>query len=192
MIQIKKLQQGQSLLEMVFAIGILLIVVSAILALATANILGQKESEFQIMANNLARESIEVARNIRDSNWLAGNQWDAGLSDITSDIAVVDYNSQTLRFDPTDDEKKLYTSDAGLYSHDDSGTLSIFNRELMLSSVCQNINSASVDFGKEIIRAICISTDEKKIGIKVQSEVSWSERGRDRTVKLENLLYEWK
>ena len=50
---------GQSLLETVFAITILLIVVSAVLGLTAATQTGQHESETQVIANNLAREGIE-------------------------------------------------------------------------------------------------------------------------------------
>jgi len=190
--KIKKQQQGQSLLEMVFAIGVLLIVVAGILALAIANIIGQKESESQILANNLAREAIEVARNIRDSNWLAGNQWDAGLTDAASNIAIVNYHSQALQFDPTEEEKQLFISAVRVYSHDDSGEPSIFTRELILNSICQNIKSGDANFGEEIIKDACLIDDEKKVGIKIQAQVSWLERNRDRIVTLENLLYEWK
>ena len=104
-------QLGQGLLEMVFAIGILLIVVAAILALTTSNIVGQKESEFQIVANNLAREGIEVVRNIRDSNWLGGQAWDQGL---VGNIAIAEFNpannSWQLDFDYSPGDELLYFS----------------------------------------------------------------------------------
>ena len=90
---------GQSLLETVFAIGILLIVVAAIMALTTANLIGQRESETQIIANNLAREGIEVVRNIRDSNWLAGEDWDKDLVGDGTAIPIFEYNKAEERWE---------------------------------------------------------------------------------------------
>lgn len=186
----KKIQKGQSLMEMIFAIGILLIVVSAILALTASNLVGQKESESQIIANNLAREGIEAIRNIRDSNWLAGQQWDEGLTG-AGNIAIAEFdsasNSWQLDFSFTD--ALLYisinTADRGVYSHQVGDQPSTFSRQLILDSICQNTS------GQEQIKSSC-AVGELKIGLKITAEVSWLERGRPKRVTLEDLLYEWK
>lgn len=182
----KAVKQGQSLVETVFAIGIMLIVVSAILALVISNIVGQKESEFQITANNLAREGIEVVRNIRDSNWLAGEDWDLGLSGGSS--AIVDYDSRQLNFDYSDDS--LYLSE-GVYSHRVSGRNSGFHRRLELETICLCVDSNECSLGQETIRFNC-GAGEQKIGIKIASIVEWAERGRSRKVTLEDLHYDWR
>lgn len=181
-------KKGQSLLEMVFAIGIMLIVVSAILALAVSNIAGQKASEFQIIANNLGREAIEVVRNIRDSNWLSGQDWDSGLTG--GNIAVVNYNSKSLVFDSND--FNLYLN-SGAYTHySDSGVVSGFSRYLELGNICLNLVCPGTDCGKESIKSSCDSVSEQKIGIKVTAVVGWLERGRSHEVKIDDLLYDWK
>jgi len=178
-------QLGQGLLEMVFAIGILLIVVAAILALTTSNIVGQKESEFQIVANNLAREGIEVVRNIRDSNWLSGQPWDQGL---VGNAAIAEFNpandSWQLDFDYSPGDELLYFSANNVFSHTVSGQQTIYERELNLDNIC-------LAAGQENIRPTCQS-GEQKIGLKITSVVKWIERGRNRKVTLEDLLYEWK
>ncbi|MDD2807463.1 MAG: hypothetical protein PHW95_03020 [Patescibacteria group bacterium] len=181
---------GQSLVETVFAIGILMMVVSAILALAAANTLGQKESEFQIVANNLARENIEVVRNIRDSNWLTGGKkaWDDGLTDALGGnqaIALFDpaSNSWSLNFNYLDDA--LYNSPDGTYSHDATKKQSIYHRHLILDNICRDAN------GQELIKFPC-GSGEDKVGIKIMSTVQWNERGRDRKVTIDDLIYEWK
>src|SRR3989338_5313329 len=180
---------GQSLLEMIFSIAILMTVSSAILALTTSNLVGQKESEFQIVANNLAREGVEVTRNIRDANWLAGRDWDEGLIDPLgiSHRATAEFDAANnlwrLNFAPTSDV--LYFSSNAGYNYAGLGQPTIFKRLLILEDICQVSGAA------EEIKFPCLG-GEQKIGIKVKAEVNWSERNRNRQVFLEETLYDWK
>lgn len=192
----KKLEQGQSLLEMVFAVGILLVVVSAILALAISSLTGQKESELRIIANNLAREGIEVVRNIRDANWLANEEWDLNLKG--SAILDPSSNETIAKFDtannswqlalPLDDS--LYI-DQGVYNHD-SGQPSIFERRLALYNICQNITTGEENIKETVGDLDCDTITERKVGIKIIAQVSWEERDREHEVALEDLIYDWK
>ncbi len=189
MIEIKKSKLGQGLLEMIFAIGIMLIVVSAILGLTTANLVGQKESESQIIANNLAREGIEVVRNIRDSNWLAGANWDKGLTEFLNlqHEGITEFDSQNNTWTvAAPDSDLLYISPDGIYSHTPTAESeqSVFHRHLTFYNICQDQS------GEEEIKSSDCNT--RKIGLKIISEVSWSDRGRQRLVTLEDLLYDWK
>ncbi len=198
--KILRQQFGQSLLEAVFAIGILLLVAGAVLALTTANVVGQSASEFQITANNLAREAVEVVRNIRDSNWLAGNPWDQGLTDLISTTAIIVYNQGAdstvnpwqLQFNPTTAEKSVYLdTTTGLYSQlSAGGTFTGFKRELILDSICQKVSGPTI--GTETVAGSCNTADEQKVGLSVTVTVSWVERNQNRQVKLTDLLYAWK
>lgn len=185
----KKNPSGQSLLEAIFAIGVMTIVVASVLALVNASISGQKESESQIIANNLAREGIEVARNIRDSNWLAGANWDNGLvsSDPAQNRAIAEFssagNSWQLTFGC--DNKQLYISADGIYTHADTGTKSVYSRCLTLTSICQTAA------GTDVIKDFC-AEGENKIGLKINSTVDYQDSGQQRSVSLEDLLYAWK
>jgi type II secretory pathway pseudopilin PulG len=188
--------------ETVFAIGILLIVVSAILALTTSSLFGQKESELQIVANNLAREAIEIVRNQRDSNWLAGQKWDSGLVDEVGENinAVVNFikedNRWEISFYPASlisSQSQLYLSPEGIYSHNQTAQSekTVFLRHLIISSICQTKDPNGNDLAEQI-KEQCIAGSESKIGIKVTSIVDWQENGGLRQVKLDDLLYEWK
>jgi len=181
----KLLKRGQSLLETIFALGILLIAVTGILALAVSGATSQKESESQIIANNLAREAIEVVRNSRDSNWLSDLNWNYGFGQ--GQIAIVYFDRQTgsWNFDFNPQDYFLYVSYDGLYLHDSSGRKSPFSRRIIFEYICQDQD------GYEAIKYPCDS-DEQEIGLKLTSEVSWSEKGKDRKVTLEDLLYDWK
>ena len=195
MMTIFKNNKGQSLMEMVFAIGILLMVVAAILALATSNAIGQKESESQIIANSLAREGIEVVRNLRDSNWLAGQNWDFGLAgpgvglpSLTA-IPVFDRLNNAWQLDFNADQPTTVNIFGGVYNQQSvgeppDGTATPFSRLLTLYSICQ---AAS---GVERQDADC--GGDSKIGIKVESRVNWLERNQPRKIELETLLYDWK
>ncbi|NUM25520.1 MAG: hypothetical protein HUU49_02730 [Candidatus Buchananbacteria bacterium] len=183
-----KQQRGQGLLEAVFAIGIMVMVVSAVLALTTSNVIGQRQSELQVVGNNLAREGLEVIRNIRDSNWLSGTNWDAGLVGGSEALVVFSEanNSWELDFNIVPGKDRLYLSTSGVYSHDPAlGQPSLFSRRIGLQSICQNSD------GEDLIKTSCDS-GEQKIGLKARSVVTWQESGRNRQVAVEALMYEWK
>ncbi|MDX9892820.1 MAG: hypothetical protein RB292_00195 [Patescibacteria group bacterium] len=184
---VAKSKIGQSLLEVVFSIAILLMVVMAVLALTIGNISGQKESESQVIANNLAREAIEVIRNIRDSNWLAGRNWDEGLAAGSQAIVAFDRQANTwsLQFDTSNWD--LYISPQGSYSHEvlADSQLTSFRRVVYFSDICLSAG------GQEEIRDDC-GGGQTKIGAKLTAEVSWNDRGKNRRIKIEDLLYAWK
>ena len=180
-------RQGQGMVEAVFAIGILLIVVSAVLALTTSNVSGNQESEFQIVANNLAREGIEVVRSLRDTNWLSGRPWTIRLFDSVDNRARVEFtetqNTWSLNFTTID--YKLYISPSGLYSHQLAGNkLSVYERYVVIEYICDNAGSEQIAFP--------CAPSEQQVGIKITAHVDWLEHNRQRHIKLEDLLYAWK
>ncbi len=179
--------QGQSLLEAVFAIGILLMVVAVIIGLTLSNLTGQRESEFQIIANNLSREGIEVIRAVRDSNRLAGEKFDKGLNTDNSVVPVFDLNSNEWSLDFSansieGDQAIVYRSGA-IYNQNSDGQRTAYRRLLTLRDIC-------LEDGREVIKNNCGSGE--KVGLKIESQVSCIEGGRKRGLKLEDLLYDWK
>lgn len=188
MLRLKK-QLGQSLMETIVAIGVMLIVIIAILGLTVSSIAGQKENEQQVVANNLAREGVELVRNIRDSNWLNESvDWDEGIDGNSHGIidvkdSFIDYDSSLL--------SRLYIDSEGLYLHDPddpTGRLSPFSRIVTTQSIClPNLLEDAV----RATRLGCL-TGELKVGIKVTSRVNWRDSGRPKSVFFESLLYDWK
>ncbi|MEK7497128.1 MAG: hypothetical protein AAB657_04500 [Patescibacteria group bacterium] len=92
----KKYPSGQGLLEATLAIGIIMVGLGALMAMTLQSTQATTVSNQQLIGQNLAREAIEVARNIRDSNWLkvgnsapADTQWDTGLVPNDDDQAAV-------------------------------------------------------------------------------------------------------
>jgi type II secretory pathway pseudopilin PulG len=76
-------QSGQSLIETIVAIFILVTALVAGLGLALYAVTHSANAKNQIVATNLAREGIEVVRMVRDSNWLAAED-DNQIDDLTN------------------------------------------------------------------------------------------------------------
>lgn len=64
-------QRGNTLIELMTAIVVISVGLIGGLSLATSNVRNAGLGVSRLIAINMAREGIEVARNIRDSNWLA-------------------------------------------------------------------------------------------------------------------------
>ena len=89
---IKRHSTGQTLLEAMVAIGVIMTAVFGATTLIISSITAGRISQNRVEAANFAREGVEIVRAIRDSNWLKFEQneldpstgapplWNAGLS----------------------------------------------------------------------------------------------------------------
>src|SRR3989344_240563 len=68
-----KFQSGQTLMETIIAIFILLTALVGGISLAFSTLASTNLDQQKIIATNLAREGLDVARMMRDSNWLAAD-----------------------------------------------------------------------------------------------------------------------
>lgn len=195
------------MVEAAVALGIIVTAVSSALTLVTVSVKAEKESELGIVAANLVREGVEAVRAIRDSNWLAGNGFDVGLIDPTScaAIPVFDPAAQATGFWSLDFSVPGFGSASSrvwrYVSSPDPATLglyvqasskppdtepSVFRRMLTVSSVCVD------EFGVETaVCGTCPGTSHK-IGLKVESAVRWNMAAKERNLKLEEWLYDWR
>lgn len=191
---------GQSLLETVFALGVLITIIVATIALTTSSIASYSQSEYAGIANNLAREGVEVVRNIRDTNWLASSTipWYQGLLtddqtavpvfDATNGAWVLDFSPDSI----TDQTAQLYQYpliDGGAYTHTVTEQLTPYRRLIALESVC--INAAT---GVETVTDSCVdgSTEDWVGALRIAVTVAWSERNRDHALTIHDVLYDWK
>src|SRR3989338_8634824 len=71
--KVKKTQEGFSLVEALVSILVLSIAFTAITALFAANISSANVVRNNFIASALAQEGVELARNLRDSDWHAGS-----------------------------------------------------------------------------------------------------------------------
>ena len=189
------------------ALGIVVTAVSSALTLVTVSVKAEKESELGIVAANLAREGIEAVRAMRDSNWLADQVFDSGIADPArcTAIPVFDPSGQTSGFWSLDYATTgfgdlsstvwRYTSspnDAtlGLYvqapNKPPDTEATVFKRYLTISSVCADASgNETTTFGP------CAATSHK-IGMKVEVSVRWNVVNKQRNLKLEEWLYDWR
>lgn len=73
--------RGQTLLEVIIAIAVIIAGVLGTISVIVASVRAGRVASDRLTALNLAREGMEIVRNIRDSNWLTPTSaWDAGLT----------------------------------------------------------------------------------------------------------------
>jgi|SRR3989344_3406218 len=90
----QKWQRGFTLLESMVAIAIFSIGISTAVFVITQSISVGTRTKNKIIAANLTQEGIEVVRNIRDRNWLAGRPWTDGIDALTD--ACFQYDSDNV------------------------------------------------------------------------------------------------
>ncbi len=147
-----KRQLGQTLIETLVAIFILVTGLVSALSLAVYSFQSSDNSSKQIVGTALARESVEGLKNIRDTNWLtdvistcadlgAGQKcysaWrGSGAQKLEAGTYAVDYSigssnvlltknltSYVLNYDPS----------TGLYSNGGAGVTSNYSRKVVIS-----------------------------------------------------------
>jgi Tfp pilus assembly protein PilV len=196
---LKTNQKGQSLIEMLVALFILVAALTATIVLIVTSINAGRESINKLIGTSLAREGIEVVRNIRDSNWIdpSGSGWDEGLDGANSTaIPKIDgVNPISLNFAENDFTRiKLYNNQ---YLQDTTaGTDTQFYRLLYINPICQNDDNPPIE---EIVSkesgddctSFGNSTDYSKVGIRIISEVRWPSSDSSHKVIIEDRLYNW-
>ncbi len=193
-----KNQSGQSLVEMIVALAIILTGLIGALTLTISNLSASGEAGTRVVATNLAREGLDVVRNIRDTNWLKNSPWDDLLYAGTDYTAIAVFNPAAdpawqLNFAPAaidETAAKLYLSVDNLYLQDvipPAGTETLYARLLTLDPICLNLTTKT----ETVTGSACVGGEEK-IGIRVKSEVAWTESGRSHSIVLEDKLYNWR
>lgn len=160
---------GQTLIEILVAITITALALTAILAAAISSISFGGQSGQRLLAINLAREGIEIVRVIRNSNWLLADQsWPYGLN---NGNWLVNYNSLNLS------------------TPDNANIESCTNCWLCRQSNDQFLHCNTPATYK---RMITISDGDLSQEKKIVSTVWWKERERVHTLSLESRLTNWR
>ncbi|MFH1610732.1 MAG: hypothetical protein ABIA91_02465 [Patescibacteria group bacterium] len=187
--------QGLTLMETVIALGILVVGIISVISLSTASISLSKTSEQQIVVANLAREGLEVVREVRDFS-KSGN-----VSSVFSD--------SDTRFFNTDDDPLTTEIDAGCYIVDASANFGL--KTLATDVLCTGDNFTVTSCSNcriyyneltnlyshtatglqtsfyRVVKIVNTSATEKKI----LSKVFWTERNRTHEILLETHLTDW-
>ncbi len=188
-IQKWKSQQGQTLVEVMTVMFVLVVGIMGALGLTSANVRNEHSNLTRLIASNLSREGVELARSLRDSNWLKGISWDTGIGTGSDRCAYVNdtFTSFTLLDCGANgvlrsDKYHVYKIASGGYVQDQAGpqvgdTTTAFYRKISFKEICE-------------ITLGCNWSN--KTGIRVTSEVGWQDRNNFRTIEAIEELYNWR
>ena len=162
--KVKFNNRGFTLIEVIVAIAVIVTALIGSVALISFSVSSTRTSRSRIIAEGLTQEGLEIVRNIRDNNWL---NFKRKASDWRQGLGEgehrVQYNVANLLFPGS---VVLKVDSNGFYQYD-TGTDTSFFRKITLDYMG--------------------TTNQ----IKVTSEVTWNENGRQNSVKAELMLYNW-
>ncbi len=198
----RNVPRGQSFIEAMVAIGVIISSVSSSLALVQSSITATTKGGAQVVAANLAREGVEVVRAARDTNWLKGRGFQVGLIDPGGDKTVRPIldraaGTWTLSFLPTSlssSNADVYVTDEGLYLQADAqpsgSAVSPYARTVTLLHLCRDDASGTE---RAVGGSGTCSGSETLVGLLVDSDVRWrGVGGRFQTLTVEERLYDWR
>jgi len=199
-------QKGQSLLELLVALFILVSALAATVVLIVTSINAGREGRNRLIATNLAREGIELVRNIRDSNWSDPNsiQWNDGLTfdngstNDTTAVPIIDSDHSSPLFIDfsadgiTDDQWTRIRQTGVQYLQYQDGGNSAFYRILRLTAICRKDDGGSEALPvKNSFTGNDCDAGYSEVGVRVISEVCWPSSGSNKKVIIEDRLYDW-
>lgn len=193
-------KKGLTLVEVIVALAVIVMGVVAGLTLTVYNLKASMFGEHQLVAANLARESLEIIRAKRDTNWLAGVAWNNGIFEEGQVNFAPIFNpiDGSWTIEPADNVDvddcnncKLYLdNETGVYSADDSKVPTIFSRLLSIKEICW-----LDDVAEEAIRETgetCTEVNQELIGWEITSVVSFTASGREKQTQVVGRLYNWR
>lgn len=192
-------QDGFGMIELLVTIIILSIGIFSLISLMGKLVQADRFNTIDLISLNLAREGVEVVRNIRDSNWLSGQPWETSLAQGNDYTAILKFDDATEQWsldfsidDISGEEVRLYIDPVThLYSHNESGETTSYKRLLVLDPVCYD----DVTQQKHVRESgtFCLG-NEQKIGIRVTSWVRWQDVGASnfRDKKIVNTIFNWR
>jgi len=164
--KIKKQKAGFSLLETTIAIAILVSAIVGPLGLASQSIKSASVARNNIIVANLAQEGLELMRNYRSNNVLAGRIWTSGMDSCSA--------ASGCRIDPVDLVIRNCSTTCEPLKFDSA--LSLFNYQ----------SGADSAFAR-VIRLQNITVNE----VKITSSVVWSDRFGSHTFDLTASMFNW-
>ncbi len=195
--QYMTLRRGQTMIEMMIAIAVIIVGVFSALNLVYSNLALVNRDTDEVIAINLSREGVEVAKEIRDSNWLAGVPFNKGMSDgttpsnYTGTIVWTGAAGTVPHFDFTANLISAPTAKVfllkGFYQQDVSGgSTTMFSRLLTFHPICKTSGGLVV----KNTPALCGSDPE--IGVRVESAIQWVRGGITKHTVIYDDLYDWR
>lgn len=164
--------QGFTLLEMLFAVIIFSFALVSLMTIAGKGVIATATARDQLTAQFLAEESLEIARNIRDSNYINGDDWVNGLTQCIGVSCDVEYTSgqkPILEPCPSGSCDRILYNNNGQYRPDSSlgGVATQFTREIKITEITPD---------KELL---------------MEATVRWKQKTLNRTLTVRTRIANW-
>lgn len=175
-----KMNKGFTIIELIVAIFLITTGIVGISFLVTHTISSIPYLKNKLIALYLAQEGIEIIRNIRDTNWIEGDPWDADLAccgTLPCDCEA-DYTTHSL----TD----TYDGDFLYIDIDDIDGDGVTNVYKYIDTPGPN------DIQTKFKRKITIGGGPIEESMNIKAEVFWEEKGKQYKVEVQENLYNWK
>lgn len=127
--------KGFTLIEIMVAVSVLTIGVVGVYALVPTVIKTNAANTDRFIASQLAREGMELVRNIRDANWLRQVDWAEGLTACAGGCEM-DYNDPSLI---SFQNRFLKIDGNGFYNYK-NGTSTTFTRKITITPLIDYFN----------------------------------------------------
>ncbi len=190
--------RGQSLVELLIAIFVIVVGLTAATNMIFSNARIQEDSAERVVAANLAREGVELAKAVRDSNWVAGGgtSFVAGLSNGTDYTGVPRMDGGVfIDFDFTPDDisdteaaikRSTNAGSLGLFVQGSgaSGSSTIYRRLVTLSPIC--------DDGSILDSGSSCTGGNPQVGVRASALVQWTNRTGVHSSLVEDEFYDWR
>jgi type II secretory pathway pseudopilin PulG len=160
-------RRGFTIVEIITVLFVVSVGLIGVLSLIIKNIQSQTFNKQNLIAYQLAQEGIELTREVRDTNWKLGLDFNDSLTD---GYYSLDYNNLTPTPVSEGNPPPLYLN-GGYYSHTPSAP-----------------NATSTGFK----RSIRIETLDPPTAMRVTCTVAWAIRDIPYAYNLETILYDWR
>ncbi|MFA5935690.1 MAG: hypothetical protein WC787_02465 [Patescibacteria group bacterium] len=191
---------GQTLIELLIASAVIVTGLFAASSLVFSNLQLSDRDADEVVAVNLAREGVELAKQVRDSNWLGGLSFDQGLRTGTDYSATPRWNGsaavQSVVFDFTANDinatqaivrrsTDLATPDFYTQS-DPTAPVTPWRRLVIFHPICDTAGGLTylndgLDCGAD-----------PTVGIRVESRIEWLRKGRTSVRTIYEDLFDWR
>lgn len=173
----QKKERGFTFVELIITIFVISIGILGAFSVLQQIISSSSMNSPKLVGSYLAQEGIEIVRNIRDTNWLEGEDWRNGLDICSSsntgcdavDGCAGDYQSSFLENYSSDDF--LYINSDGFYHQETTGEITPFKRRIV-------INENTDAYGKNYLE--------------VKVYVCWEQKGQKDSIEAQEYLYNWR
>lgn len=132
---------GFTLLEMLFAVIIFSFALVSLMTIAGRGVVATATAKDQLTAQFLAEELIEVARNMRDANFVNQQDWLSAVEDCDDGCDAEYYTASSPQLIPCENNDvctALYNNNGQYRPNNDNGNLSLFSRNITVERIGDN------------------------------------------------------